>query len=290
MLMFPDEIAERGREELDDAVRRALGAEMKFVVIATGRWEMAGNIADTYQQGRVFLAGDAAHQLPPTRGGFGANTGIEDVYNLAWKLDLVLRGLSTDELLKTYSDERQPIGWLRHQQTFARPDYVQFTGKELEGVPLYDDIAMELGQLARSTAVIGAGPDLPPARTPEEWAGQPGVRAPHAWITYEGQTISTVDLFTRGFVLLSKNSAWRDAAREASETLGIPTRAVIVGDDVVFQAPVDFQRLYGVGGSGATLIRPDGVVCWRIEETPEQPSAALSQALAQIASVPGRDF
>ena len=287
MLMFPDELAERSREELDSAVRRALGAEMKFEVIATGRWEMAGRIAETYQHGRVFLAGDAAHQLPPTRGGFGA-TGIEDVYNLAWKLDLVLRGLSSDDLLKTYSDERQPIGWLRHQQTFARPDYVQFTGEELQGVPLYDDVAMELGQLACSTAVIGAGPDLPPARTPEEWTGQPGVRAPHAWITYKGQTISTVDLFTRGFVLLSEDATWRDAAKQTSESLCIPTRAVIVGEDVFFQEPRDFQKLYGVGHGGATLIRPDGVVCWRTQESCERAGATLTQALAQVASATGR--
>jgi len=69
---------------------------------------------------------------------------------------------------------------------------------------------MELGQLYRSSEVIGAGQDLPHAGTPEAWAGQPGVRAPHAWIIYQGETISTVDLFTGGFVLLSSNPAWRE--------------------------------------------------------------------------------
>jgi hypothetical protein len=76
---------------------------------------------------------------------------------------------------------------------------------------------MELGQLYRSSEVIGAGQDLPHARTPEAWAGQPGVRAPHPWIIYQGETISTIDLFTGGFVLLSSNPAWREPAKEASD-------------------------------------------------------------------------
>jgi 2-polyprenyl-6-methoxyphenol hydroxylase-like FAD-dependent oxidoreductase len=53
--------------------------DVPFEVITTGRWELSAAIANTFSSGRVFLAGDAAHTLPPNRGGFGANTGIEDV-------------------------------------------------------------------------------------------------------------------------------------------------------------------------------------------------------------------
>ncbi|WP_174280235.1 FAD-dependent monooxygenase, partial [Sphingomonas bacterium] len=105
VLMFDDD-AERGEAELRAAIHRALGRDMPVELITTGRWEMAGRIAERYADSRVFLAGDAAHQLPPTRGGFGANTGIDDAYNLAWKLGMVLAGEAGPALLDTYSAER----------------------------------------------------------------------------------------------------------------------------------------------------------------------------------------
>lgn len=137
-------------------------------------------IADRYQEGRVFIAGDAAHALPPTRGGFGANTGIADVHNLAWKLEAVLRGRSCPALLETYEAERRPVACTRLEQTFARPDYARYA-KDFENVPLFDDAAMEYGQLYRSAGIVGAGDELPAAAPPNVWKGQPGTRAPHVW-------------------------------------------------------------------------------------------------------------
>ena len=66
-------------------------------------------LADAYRRDRVFIAGDAAHIHPPT-GGQGMNTGIQDAYNLAWKLALVLQGAATDALLDSYEAERRPVG------------------------------------------------------------------------------------------------------------------------------------------------------------------------------------
>jgi hypothetical protein len=66
-------------------------------------------LASHYRQGRVFIAGDAAHIHPPT-GGQGMNTGIQDAYNLAWKLALVLQGAAPDALLDSYEAERRPVG------------------------------------------------------------------------------------------------------------------------------------------------------------------------------------
>lgn len=111
VLMFDDDQA-RTVEELRAAVLQALGRLLPFEIITTGRWETAGRIAERYRDGRVFLVGDAAHQLPPTRGGFGANTGIDDAYNLAWKLQRELNRCSDPILLDSYSPERQPVGWL----------------------------------------------------------------------------------------------------------------------------------------------------------------------------------
>jgi len=66
-------------------------------------------LASAYQNGRCFIAGDAAHIHPPT-GGQGMNTGIQDAYNLAWKLALVMKGASPAQLLDSYGLERRPVG------------------------------------------------------------------------------------------------------------------------------------------------------------------------------------
>lgn len=239
------------------AVRRALGADMPFEIITTGQWDMAGLIADRYSEGRVFLAGDAAHQLPPTRGGFGANTGIDDAWNLAWKLQRVIAGAAHPALLDSYGAERHAIGRLRHQQTFSRPDYARWVGDGFTPDALFSDDAMEFGQLMRSSQVADAPPSLPAAATPDQWRGQAGTRAPHVWIMKDGARISTLDLFGRDFVLLIAQDAWRT---------GIATLAPVVlrvGVDIAFPAEAAFGEVFGVGPLGAALVRPDGIVAWR---------------------------
>jgi 2-polyprenyl-6-methoxyphenol hydroxylase-like FAD-dependent oxidoreductase len=73
-----------------------------------GFWDLRVAVADKYQVGRVFIAGDAAHSHPPY-GGFGLNNGLEDATNLGWKLAAKLQGWGGDGLLASYSDERHPI-------------------------------------------------------------------------------------------------------------------------------------------------------------------------------------
>lgn len=272
VLMFDDD-RERDIAELNDAVRRALGIDADVEIITTGRWVMAGLIAERYSEGRIFLAGDAAHQLPPTRGGFGANTGIDDAYNLAWKLDRVLRGVSSPRLLDTYNAERQPIGWLRHQQTFARPDYARWIGDALKNETVLGDEAMELGQLLRSEALVGAGPELPSAAHPQAWRGQPGTRAPHAWIAQGSRTISSLDLFGQSFVLLTEDPRWIDACAH------LDLVAVQVGKDVLYP---DFALAFGIENRGAVLVRPDGVIAWRSASIPDDPRQILATAMRQV--------
>ena len=291
VLMFDDD-QDRSEGELRAAVARSLGRAIAFEIVTTGRWEMAGRIADRYAAGRIFLAGDAAHQLPPTRGGFGANTGIADAWNLAWKLGRVVAGTSLPTLLDTYDEERRPIGWLRHQQTFSRPDYAGWVGPGFTPEPLFDNDAMEFGQLVRSAAVLGAGRDLPAAAHPEAWAGQPGTRAPHAWIEHGGRSLSTLDLFSQDFVLMSPDSLWCEAAHRASDALGASSGHAFamgihrVGHDVMFADDGAFGRLFGVREQGATLIRPDGIVCWRAQALPDDPTGVLRAALSCVAALP----
>src|SRR5215472_17365753 len=84
-------------------------------------WESAVRVVDGFQQGRIFLAGDAAHQMPPW-GGQGANPGVQDVHNLAWKLAAVFKGQATPRLLNTYDAERQPVGRLAAEESGMAAD------------------------------------------------------------------------------------------------------------------------------------------------------------------------
>ena len=284
VLMFSDD-AERDQAELRAAIVRALGRDdLPIEIITTGRWELGALVAEQFRKGRVFLAGDAAHCLPPTRGGYGANTGIHDAHNLSWKLAAVHAGTSTPALLDSYDLERRPVAWVRHQQIFARNDYKAAGRGISDGVAILDDDAMEFGQLYRSRAVSGAGAELPDARRPDEWAGQPGTRAQHLWIERNGQRISTLDLFQRGWVLLTEDARWDAAVARARGELGVRIDGVVVNRDIRFTSGAEFGVAFGVGGSGASLTRPDGHVAWRAMELPADPAATLLAALREVSS------
>jgi putative polyketide hydroxylase len=278
VLMLGDDV-DRDADQQRAVVRQAVGiADLPVELITTGRWELAALIADRFRAGRIFLAGDAAHQLPPNRGGYGANTGIEDAHNLAWKLAAVLRGEATPALLDSYDAERRPIAWLRHEQIFARADYQAYLDGPASDVEVIDDIAMELGQLYRSSAVLGASDALPPAQRPDQWAGQPGTRAPHLALRgANGQPASTLDLFQRGWVLLSQDGGWTDATKRSDV-------AFVRLDESEVLGPRPFHEAYGVGPGGASLVRPDGYIAARWTELPADPAAELTAALWQVAA------
>ncbi|GAA1250268.1 FAD-dependent oxidoreductase [Prauserella halophila] len=279
VLMLSDDV-ERAVDEQIQVVQQAIGrTDIPIELVTTGRWDLAGLIADRFSCGRVLLAGDAAHQLPPNRGGFGANTGIDDVHNLAWKLAAVLAGKSEPRLLDTYDAERQPIADLRHDQLFARADYKAYLATPRTDVPVLDDASIELGQLYRSAAVLGADADLPPAQRPDQWAGQPGTRAPHLWVTIDGEENSTLDLFRRDWVLLSEDDRWAAAAARAAEQLDIPVTFVHLGTDAKPVEPNAFRTAYGLESTGVTLVRPDGYIAWRTIAAPPDPTHALTAAL-----------
>jgi 2-polyprenyl-6-methoxyphenol hydroxylase-like FAD-dependent oxidoreductase len=258
-VLFLDGDRDHTEAELRAAITRAIGrADLPVELLTTGRWELSALIADRFRDGRVFLAGDAAHTLPPSRGGFGANTGIEDAHNLACKLAAVLGATAGEGLLDTYDAERRPIAWLRHDQIFARQDYRADPGAH-GGATIYPDAALELGHLYRSAAVIGAGPELPPAATPEAWRGQPGTRAPHVWLA---PNLSTLDLVQRGWVVFSDDGRWG------------PTTTRI--DSTALAA-------FGLAPGGAALVRPDGYIAWRAATLPVDPAAALARAIETCA-------
>lgn len=83
--------------------------DLEIKVRKISHWIIERVHATKYRQGRVFVAGDAAHRRPPTTG-LGLNTSIEDALNLAWKLAMVVHGKTTPKILDTYEMERKPVG------------------------------------------------------------------------------------------------------------------------------------------------------------------------------------
>jgi hypothetical protein len=243
-----------------ELLRAAIGVpDIPVVIEDVAKWRAEADSAERYQDGRVFLAGDAAHVVPPN-GGFGGNTGVQDAWNLAWKLGLVLRGAAGLGLLDTYDEERRPIGELTVEQAYAR--YVTRVAPYLgdEGMqPLVDDFSMEIGYRYNSAAVVlEPGDDRALHQHPGESKGRPGSRAPHVFVEHEGEKVSTLDLFGREFTLLLAPGAeaWRDAVSTAAGELGLPLASYVIAEP-------EFPDAYGIGGAGAVLVRPDGVVGWR---------------------------
>jgi 2,4-dichlorophenol 6-monooxygenase len=225
--LSPAALLERAHQTIGDP---SVDVRIKSV----GTWLMNHVVADRYRQGRVFLAGDAAHRHPPANG-LGSNTSIQDAYNLSWKLAMVLSGQSGDQLLDTYSDERQPVGkqvvdramksvadmrpistalGFRPDQTMEEgwaglhelaedsPDGAARRQQLREAVDLqnyqFNAHGVELGQSYSSTAVVPDGTDAPaPTRDPElfhEPGTRPGGRLPHVWLQAGTDVVSTLDI------------------------------------------------------------------------------------------------
>src|SRR5262249_13413278 len=205
-----------------ELLRAAIGVpDIGVVIDNIATWRAEANCVDRFGDGRVFLAGDAAHVVPPN-GGYSGNTRVQDAHNLAWELTLPLGGVAGPRLLDTYDAERRPVGDLTVEQAFTR--YVTrvapYLGTE-HMQPMVDDFSMEIGYRYDSLAVV-LEPGGPPLHEhPRESAGRPGARAPHVFLDRDGTRLSTLDLFGRNFVLLAgpAGGAWRDAAPAAVKGL-----------------------------------------------------------------------
>jgi 2-polyprenyl-6-methoxyphenol hydroxylase-like FAD-dependent oxidoreductase len=268
-----------------DLVRTALGvADLPVEIDNVQRWEATAAYAARYRDGRVFLAGDAAHVMPPT-GGFGGNTGVADVHNLAWKLAMTLDGLAGPALLDSYEDERAPIGRITTEQAYTR--YVLRVDPSLSDASLagpVDDLAIELGALYRSSAVApdrGDAAELDDLRQP---AGRVGTRMPHLPIDLDGAGASTLDLAGPGFTLIAgpDGDAWCRAAAEVAATLDLPLTAHRIGAGPVVDRTGRFATAFGLPPAGAVLVRPDRVIAWRGADPSGQPVEDLKQVMSTL--------
>jgi 2-polyprenyl-6-methoxyphenol hydroxylase-like FAD-dependent oxidoreductase len=266
--------ADLSESRLIELVRAGVGQrDLPVRIDGYSRWRATASVARTLRHGRVFIAGDAAHLMPPN-GGFGGNTGIHDAHNLAWKLAFVMQGHAGAELLDTYATERRPVAVFTVEQAFSR--YVTRTAPWLaarvQPEPVVDDLRIELGYLYNSSLGVHADP-----RTT---CGVAGSRAPHLWLERSGERVSTLDL-PRGYVVLAGEAgrAWVDAAQEVRRGLGsLPLESYCIGTDLS-DPEQRFPQAYGISNSGASLVRPDGYVAWKSVGGVAEPVPALRAAL-----------
>ncbi|MEX0591779.1 MAG: FAD-dependent monooxygenase [Xanthobacteraceae bacterium] len=278
--------ADVSEERLIEFVRAGAGVpDLAVKIDGVARWRATSDVAHNFQEGRIFLAGDAAHLMPPN-GGFGGNTGIHDAHNLAWKLAMVLNGGAGSRLLATYEPERRPVGKFTVEQAYTR--YVTRTAPYLganDYQPPAHDFNIELGYLYHSPAVIGENGVDQVHQDPRETFGRPGSRAPHVWLERRGERLSTIDLFGRSFVLLTgpEGGGWCDAARDAAAQFhALRLDAFCVGSQYVLDPERRFCEAYGLYPSGAALVRPDGFIAWRARSMHRDPFGELTRALVDL--------
>ncbi|MFG1798104.1 FAD-dependent oxidoreductase [Nocardia sp. NPDC049149] len=273
-----------------DLARRAIGdpgLELTLVPPLPGSsrhvsaTRIGGWVARQFRVGRIFFAGDAARVVPPT-GSFGANSGIADAHNLAWKLAAVVKGQAGESLLDTYQDERHPVSVTTLDQAMQRLHGRHHgTGDTAAAI---DDLTMILGYRYRSAAIVSETPDDDePVEDPRHATGRPGLRAPHLWLDRAGTTLSTLDLCDGGFLLLAgpAGTAWTSAAENATATLGLDVTVHQIGTDYMNPDNL-FHTAFGITDTGATLVRPDGFVAWRTTTLPQRPDSELLRALTRI--------
>jgi hypothetical protein len=254
----------------------AMGIEVPIEVLSMGTW-LAGHalVAQRFQRGRVFIAGDAAHLFTPT-GGLGYNTAVEDAMNLGWKLTSVVRGNAPIALLDSYEQERKPVaerntGYARQFADSvglfsARPLLEEESDsgaaeRERAGEILNAHVRLEFNipgvtfgaRYDQSRIIIkdGCGPPPDAANTYVPTAC-PGGRPPHAWLA-DGRSL--YDTFNFEWTLLRLGPDAPDASRfvDVARTLGIDLAVVD------HQAP----ELLALYEKPLVLIRPDQIVAWR---------------------------
>lgn len=279
-------------ERCIDHIRRATGVpDLAVEITGKAPWHAAERVAERYADGRVFLAGDSAHEMSPT-GAFGSNTGIQDAHNLAWKLAAVLNGSAGPELLASYEAERRPVARETSARASARsaehshPGYSPAPGAgggRQRGV-----LTVALGYCYPHGAVVGADAELPVVPEQLRLTGEPGTRAPHMWVHARGERRSTLDLYESSFVLLagSDGDMWRTAAKGAVQRFSVRLDCYLVGtepdDDLAPEEGTGWAEKHGTTPEGAVLVRPDGFVAWRAEGRVADPEAALGEVFEAL--------
>jgi 2-polyprenyl-6-methoxyphenol hydroxylase-like FAD-dependent oxidoreductase len=264
-------------ERVDPAavLTRFCGTQIDHEILVANAWTPHLLLAQSYGRGRVFLAGDAAHQYIPT-GGYGMNTGIADAVDLGWKLAATLCGFGGPELLPSYEAERRPIG-LRNREASAGHTKVRLAIAECyRNARALDEPLSDVGRAELSAAIArlgnaeneswgiefgyvydrspvvaheaGAAPPSDPVRYAP--TTMPGARLPSTFLQ-DGSAL--LDALGPWFTLVNFGEADTSPLTSAAERLGVPLQVLSLRE----------PALEGVYGRDALLVRPDQHIAWR---------------------------
>jgi 2-polyprenyl-6-methoxyphenol hydroxylase-like FAD-dependent oxidoreductase len=248
-------------------------------------WKMRVAVADQYQVGRVFIAGDAAHSHPPY-GGFGLNNGLEDIVNLGWKLAARLEGWGTDELLDSYSTERRPVfretaddfitSRIRRDADFLARFNPDLNVAEFEQAwkARETDIGSRFQQYEPnyegSPVICGPADGRNSAHGVHAFKARPGHHLAPVHLSAGGNTF---DALGRGFTLLALDAdpAQVQHFENAARDLNVPLTIVCdtaAGGREIYESPM-------------VLVRPDQYVTW-IGSDAQGARAILERATGRV--------
>ncbi|SHF55330.1 FAD-dependent monooxygenase [Streptoalloteichus hindustanus] len=282
-------------------LRRIFAAECRLPGVtfgatwATSTWRPNIRMADRYRQGRVLVAGDAAHVHPPT-GGQGMNTGLQDAYNLGWKLAHVLRGAPAS-LVDTYEAERLPVARSLLATSTRRYDTATREESGRGNLEVATDAFSAKDKFADITQLSIGYPDSPLSRDLDETTGiRAGDRAPDApGLRVRDTTTSLFELFRGPHLTLLRFGQPTASPTAHADTVDIdPVRVITVvppgttesaSDNVVVDTEGHAHRAYGITGPASVLVRPDGHVGF----TASQPTGTALTDYLRLLTAPRSD-
>lgn len=287
-----DPVEERKPERVEARVRQMLGPDADFELEWVSIYQFACRRIDRFRYGRVLFAGDSAHQVSPF-GARGANSGVQDVDNLAWKLQCVLAGIAPETLLDSYHDERALAADDNIRNSTRSTDFI--TPKNASS-RLYRDAVLGLsrdhafarplvnsGRLSLPTRYLGSAIITDDTDAFEAPSAAPGCPCPDAPVERpDGSSGWLLDHLGRGFTLLVVGADPTDSNANANaEPLPLPVTRLRLDHDLVDRRGVLSAR-FDTRQQAVYLIRPDQFIAarWR------QPSITeIRQALARSLAI-----
>ncbi|MGC2774450.1 MAG: FAD-dependent oxidoreductase [Bradyrhizobium sp.] len=261
----PDE--EKTPEHVIPRIRAMLGETTEFELEWVSIYQFACRRIDNFRHGRVLFAGDAAHQVSPF-GARGANTGVQDIDNLAWKLAMVLRGEAPERLLDSYHEER---AYAADDNILNSTRATDFITPKTQASRYFRDAVLDLAQHhAFARPLVNSGRLSTPTpyvtsslNTPDgvSFPGTitPGTNAADAPVTIAGQPNWFLNCLGAGFTVVTFDNT---VTAEELSIDGIAARVIVVGRDVQDSKGLLAER-YGATPDTTYLFRPDQYVTAR---------------------------
>lgn len=276
-------------EDPHELLERAIGHPIEFEELEVVRWSGRQLVANHYRDGRVLLAGDAAHIWIPMAG-FGMNAGIQDATELAWMLAAVHQGWAPNQLLDAYELERKPMGDAIAQAVadvgrvyvgFAIDPDVEDNGPRGEALRRelaeqilvanegqYEPFGLNFGYHYHGSPIIASEEQEPPPLRIHEYepTTQPGCRLPHLMLP---DGVPVFDRLGQGYTLLRVGGAAPDGAAitDAAQRVGMPM-------DVLDVPTPEAASLYR---ARLLVVRPDQHVAWRGDDVPAEPARLVDR-------------